>query len=87
MIIGTAGHIDHGKTSLVRALTGVDTDRLKEEMARGISIELGYAYTPLAGVGRKRAIQILDFFDRGGYTRRTRNARVLRVDSSWHDED
>jgi selenocysteine-specific elongation factor len=49
MIVGTAGHIDHGKTSLVRALTGVDTDRLREEKARGISIELGYAYTPLAG--------------------------------------
>src|SRR5258705_9646812 len=47
MIIGTAGHIDHGKPTLVRALTGVDTDRLKEEKARGISIELGYAYTPL----------------------------------------
>jgi len=47
MIVGTAGHIDHGKTTLVRALTGVDTDRLKEEKARGISIELGYAYTPL----------------------------------------
>ena len=44
MIIGTAGHIDHGKTTLVRALTGVDTDRLPEEKARGISIELGYAY-------------------------------------------
>ncbi|WP_120968179.1 selenocysteine-specific translation elongation factor [Comamonas sp. lk] len=48
MIIGTAGHIDHGKTTLVRALTGVETDRLKEEKARGISIELGYAYAPLA---------------------------------------
>lgn len=47
MIIGTAGHIDHGKTTLVRALTGVDTDRLKEEKERGISIELGYAYAPL----------------------------------------
>ncbi|NPT53571.1 selenocysteine-specific translation elongation factor [Paraburkholderia elongata] len=47
MIVGTAGHIDHGKTSLVRALSGVDTDRLKEEKARGISIELGYAYVPL----------------------------------------
>lgn len=47
MIVGTAGHIDHGKTTLVHALTGVDTDRLKEEKARGISIELGYAYTPL----------------------------------------
>jgi selenocysteine-specific elongation factor len=48
VIVGTAGHIDHGKTTLVRALTGVDTDRLKEEKARGISIELGYAYLPLA---------------------------------------
>src|SRR5690242_369209 len=46
LILGTAGHIDHGKTSLVRALTGVDTDRLKEEKARGISIELGFAYLP-----------------------------------------
>ena len=44
MIVGTAGHIDHGKTSLVRKLTGVDTDRLKEEKARGISIDLGFAY-------------------------------------------
>ncbi len=44
MIIGTAGHIDHGKTTLVRALTGVDTDRLPEEKRRGITIELGYAY-------------------------------------------
>jgi selenocysteine-specific elongation factor len=48
MIVGTAGHIDHGKTTLVRALTGVDTDRLPEEKARGISIELGYAYAPTA---------------------------------------
>lgn len=47
MIVGTAGHIDHGKTLLVKALTGVDTDRLKEEKARGITIELGFAYTPL----------------------------------------
>ncbi len=46
MIVGTAGHIDHGKTSLVRALTGVDTDRLQEEKARGISIDLGFAYLP-----------------------------------------
>lgn len=46
MIVGTAGHVDHGKTSLVRALTGVDTDRLKEEKARGISIDLGFAYEP-----------------------------------------
>ena len=49
MIVGTAGHIDHGKTTLVRALTGVDTDRLPEEKARGISIELGYAYLAVPG--------------------------------------
>jgi len=49
MIIGTAGHIDHGKTSLVRALTGVETDRLPEEKRRGISIELGYAYLHAPG--------------------------------------
>lgn len=47
MIVGTAGHIDHGKTSLVRALTGVAGDRLKEEKARGITIDLGFAYLPL----------------------------------------
>ena len=47
MIIGTAGHIDHGKTALVKALTGVDADRLKEEKARGITIDLGFAYLPL----------------------------------------
>src|SRR6195952_4426680 len=45
MIIGTAGHVDHGKTALIKALTGVDTDRLAEEKRRGITIDLGYAYT------------------------------------------
>jgi selenocysteine-specific elongation factor len=49
MIIGTAGHIDHGKTALVRALTGVDTDRLPAEKARGITIDLGFAYRPVPG--------------------------------------
>src|SRR5271168_4803400 len=44
VIVGTAGHIDHGKTSLVRALTGIDTDRLEEEKRRGISIDLGFAH-------------------------------------------
>jgi selenocysteine-specific elongation factor len=48
VILGTAGHIDHGKTSLVRALTGVDTDRLPEEKKRGITIELGFAPLALA---------------------------------------
>ena len=42
-VLGTAGHVDHGKTSLVRALTGIDTDRLPEEKRRGITIELGFA--------------------------------------------
>jgi selenocysteine-specific elongation factor len=46
-VIGTAGHIDHGKTALVRALTGIDTDRLKEEKERGITIELGFAHLTL----------------------------------------
>ena len=50
MIVGTAGHIDHGKTALVKALTGVDADRLAEEKARGITIDLGFAYMP-AGDG------------------------------------
>ncbi|MGB9081717.1 MAG: selenocysteine-specific translation elongation factor, partial [Desulfuromonadaceae bacterium] len=49
LILGTAGHIDHGKTSLVKVLTGVDTDRLPEEKSRGITIELGFANMLLAG--------------------------------------
>jgi len=71
MIIGTAGHIDHGKTTLVRALTGVDTDRLKEEKARGISIELGYAYIPVpseGGQGGEAATaDVLGFIDVPGH--------------------
>ncbi|HSJ12947.1 MAG TPA: selenocysteine-specific translation elongation factor, partial [Longimicrobiales bacterium] len=47
LVLGTAGHIDHGKTALVRALTGIDTDRLPEEKRRGISIDLGFAHLPL----------------------------------------
>jgi selenocysteine-specific elongation factor len=49
IILGTAGHIDHGKTSLIKALTGIDTDRLKEEKLRGITIELGFAWLDLPG--------------------------------------
>jgi selenocysteine-specific elongation factor len=49
VILGTAGHIDHGKTAFVKALTGIDTDRLKEEKERGITIELGFAYLQLPG--------------------------------------
>jgi selenocysteine-specific elongation factor len=48
IVVGTAGHIDHGKTTLVRALTGIDTDRLEEEKRRGISIDLGFAHLQLA---------------------------------------
>jgi len=47
VVLGTAGHIDHGKTTLIKALTGVDTDRLKEEKERGITIELGFTFMPL----------------------------------------
>ncbi len=63
MIVGTAGHVDHGKTALVRALTGVDTDRLKEEKARGISIDLGFAYLPL------ESGEVLGFVDVPGHER------------------
>src|SRR5205085_9950745 len=54
---GTAGHIDHGKTALIRALTAVDTDRLPEERARGISIELGYASLALPS---GRMVSVID---------------------------
>src|SRR6185295_10009912 len=57
-IIGTAGHIDHGKTSLVRALTGQDTDRLKEEKERGISIDLGFAYLDAPGGERAGIVDV-----------------------------
>jgi selenocysteine-specific elongation factor len=64
VIVGTAGHIDHGKTTLVKALTGVDCDRLKEEKARGITLDLGYAY---ADAGR------LGFVDVPGHERLVHN--------------
>ncbi len=67
MIVGTAGHIDHGKTSLVRGLTGVDTDRLKEEKARGISVDLGFAYLQIPEGG------ILGFVDVPGHERFVHN--------------
>jgi selenocysteine-specific elongation factor len=58
VILGTAGHIDHGKTTLVRALTGVDTDRLPEEKRRGITIELGFAPLELEGVGTVGVVDV-----------------------------
>src|SRR5271154_6164834 len=57
-IIGTAGHIDHGKTALVRALTGQETDRLKEEKERGISIDLGFAYFTLPDSTRAGIVDV-----------------------------
>jgi selenocysteine-specific elongation factor len=63
MIVGTAGHIDHGKTALVKALTGVGGDRLKEERARGITIDLGFAYLPIEGG------EIVGFIDVPGHER------------------
>ncbi len=57
-VIGTAGHIDHGKTALIRALTGQDTDRLKEEKERGISIDLGFAYLDLPDQTRAGIIDV-----------------------------
>ena len=58
VIMGTAGHIDHGKTSLVRALTGIDCDRLEEEKRRGITIELGFAYFTLPDGERMGVVDV-----------------------------
>lgn len=58
LVLGTAGHIDHGKTALVKALTGVDTDRLPEEKARGISIDLGFASLTLPGGERVSIVDV-----------------------------
>src|SRR5579863_10352663 len=71
IVIGTAGHIDHGKTSLVRALTGIDTDRLEEEKRRGISIDLGFAHA-----------DNLEFIDVPGHERFIKNmlAGVAGID-------
>ena len=76
MIVATAGHIDHGKTLLVKALSGVDTDRLPEEKSRGISIDLGFAYLPTPDGG------LLGFVDVPGHERFIRNmlAGVCGID-------
>jgi selenocysteine-specific elongation factor len=67
VIIGTAGHIDHGKTSLVKALTGIDADRLKEEKERGITVDLGFAYLPSEGG------EVVGFVDVPGHEKLVRN--------------
>lgn len=76
MIIGSAGHIDHGKTALIRALTGVDADRLAEEKKRGLTIDLGFAYQPQAGG------EVLGFVDVPGHEKFVANmlSGALAVD-------
>jgi selenocysteine-specific elongation factor len=71
IIVGTAGHIDHGKTALVKALTGIDADRLEEEKRRGITIDLGFAHTELAGANGE--VLQLGFVDVPGHERFVRN--------------
>src|SRR3954465_4410987 len=66
VVLGTAGHIDHGKSALVLALTGTDPDRLKEEKARGITIELGFAHTTIGDVN-------MAFVDVPGHERFVKN--------------
>src|SRR6201993_3804787 len=71
VIVGTAGHIDHGKTALVKALTGIDADRLDEEKRRGITIDIGFAHLELAApTGEKLR---LGFVDVPGHERFVRN--------------
>lgn len=78
LVVGLAGHVDHGKTSLVRALTGTDTDRLEEERRRGLTIELGFAHMSLA-TGRR-----VSFVDVPGHERfvRTMAAGVSGIDAA-----
>src|SRR5947207_13132155 len=71
VIEGTAGHIDHGKTALVKALTGIDADRLEEEKRRGITIDIGFAHLDLPGPDGE--IFRLGFVDVPGHERFIRN--------------
>jgi selenocysteine-specific elongation factor len=71
IVIGTAGHIDHGKSALVRALTGTDPDRLKEEQERGITIDLGFAHLQAGSTGRDEVN--LAFVDVPGHERFVKN--------------
>src|SRR6186713_534761 len=70
VVVGTAGHIDHGKTTLLRALTGIDADRLPEERRRGMTIDVGYAHLELADR------RVLDFVDVPGHDRLVGNMLV-----------
>src|SRR2546427_4100446 len=70
VVVGTAGHIDHGKTTLLRVLTGIDADRLPEERRRGMTIDVGYAHLRLADGSE------LDFVDVPGHDRLVGNMLV-----------
>ena len=76
LLLGTAGHIDHGKTSLIRALTGVDTDRLPEEKRRGITVDLGFAALELENLR-------LGVIDVPGHERFVKNMLAGRWASIW----
>lgn len=82
MIVATAGHVDHGKTVLVKALTGIDTDRLPEEKRRGLTIEPGFAYLHLDEEGHPDDDTVLGFVDVPGHERFIRNmlAGVAAID-------
>jgi len=69
VLFATAGHVDHGKTTLIKALTGIDTDRLPEEKRRGLSIDLGFAYLDFPDIGVR-----LELIDVPGHERFIRNA-------------
>src|SRR5947209_16568724 len=71
IIVGTAGHIDHGKTALVKALTGIDADRLQEEKRRGITIDIGFAHLELLAASGE--VLRLGFVDVPGHERFVRN--------------
>src|SRR5437868_881134 len=71
IVVGTAGHIDHGKTALVKALTGIDADRLEEEKRRGITIDLGFAHAELLDASGERLR--FGFVDVPGHERFVRN--------------
>ena len=74
VVVGTAGHIDHGKTTLLRALTGIDADRLPEERSRGLTIDVGYAHLDLEDGSS------LDFVDVPGHDRYVGNMLVVAAD-------
>src|SRR6476469_2708741 len=71
IIVGTAGHIDHGKTALVKALTGIDADRLEEEKRRGITIDIGFAHLELPAHGGEKLRMV--FVGVPGHDRFVRN--------------